>query len=278
MGAPSGPRRWAKRYVDAIDENTVTFGIGPAGTGKTYLAVAKAVAALQGEAGQPHHPHAPRRRGGRAAGSCPAPSTTRSTPTCGRSTTRCTTWSTPTRSRASSRPARSRWRPWHHARADPERRRSSSSTRRRTPSRADEDVPDRLGFGSRMVVTEDADPDRPPRWAAAASGRPRHPHRPRGRHFAGLTAFDVVRHRLVGDIVDHGRGREAAQGPRLMSIDVLNETDYALDEFELVTRAPLRPGADAGPRGPTSACGSSTRRRWRPSTSSGWTCPAPPTS
>jgi phosphate starvation-inducible PhoH-like protein len=36
-----------KRYVDAIDEHTVVFGIGPAGTGKTYLAVAKAVQALQ---------------------------------------------------------------------------------------------------------------------------------------------------------------------------------------------------------------------------------------
>ena len=36
-----------KRYVDAIDEHTITFGIGPAGTGKTYLAMAKAVAALQ---------------------------------------------------------------------------------------------------------------------------------------------------------------------------------------------------------------------------------------
>ncbi len=36
-----------KKYVDAIDENTITFGIGPAGTGKTYLAMAKAVAALQ---------------------------------------------------------------------------------------------------------------------------------------------------------------------------------------------------------------------------------------
>ena len=36
-----------KRYVDAIDDNTITFGIGPAGTGKTYLAVAKAVQALQ---------------------------------------------------------------------------------------------------------------------------------------------------------------------------------------------------------------------------------------
>ena len=36
-----------KRYVDAIDEHTITFGIGPAGTGKTYLAMAMAVAALQ---------------------------------------------------------------------------------------------------------------------------------------------------------------------------------------------------------------------------------------
>ena len=36
-----------KRYVDAIDKNTITFSVGPAGTGKTYLAVAKAVQALQ---------------------------------------------------------------------------------------------------------------------------------------------------------------------------------------------------------------------------------------
>lgn len=36
-----------KSYVDAIDKNTIVFGIGPAGTGKTYLAVAKAVQALQ---------------------------------------------------------------------------------------------------------------------------------------------------------------------------------------------------------------------------------------
>src|SRR5581483_6060818 len=36
-----------KRYVDAIDQHTIVFGIGPAGTGKTYLAMAKAVKALQ---------------------------------------------------------------------------------------------------------------------------------------------------------------------------------------------------------------------------------------
>jgi phosphate starvation-inducible PhoH-like protein len=46
-GTNIGPRtRNQKRYVDAIRENTVTFGIGPAGTGKTYLAMALAVHAL----------------------------------------------------------------------------------------------------------------------------------------------------------------------------------------------------------------------------------------
>src|SRR5690625_2344278 len=39
-----------KRYVEAIDANTIVFGIGPAGTGKTYLAMAKAVHALQSKA------------------------------------------------------------------------------------------------------------------------------------------------------------------------------------------------------------------------------------
>ncbi|MEO9327466.1 PhoH family protein [Gordonia aurantiaca] len=36
-----------KHYVDAIDNHTIVFGLGPAGTGKTYLAMAKAVQALQ---------------------------------------------------------------------------------------------------------------------------------------------------------------------------------------------------------------------------------------
>jgi phosphate starvation-inducible PhoH-like protein len=43
--APRTPNQ--KRYVDAIRNSTVTFGIGPAGTGKTFLAVAMAVAALE---------------------------------------------------------------------------------------------------------------------------------------------------------------------------------------------------------------------------------------
>ena len=38
-----------KAYVDAMNANTITLGIGPAGTGKTYLAVAEAVAAFRSE-------------------------------------------------------------------------------------------------------------------------------------------------------------------------------------------------------------------------------------
>jgi phosphate starvation-inducible PhoH-like protein len=46
-GKPIGPRSTGqKRYVDAIRENAITFGVGPAGTGKTYLAMALAVDAL----------------------------------------------------------------------------------------------------------------------------------------------------------------------------------------------------------------------------------------
>ena len=47
-GKPIKPKTLGqKRYVDAIKKNTITVGIGPAGTGKTYLAVAAAVAAFR---------------------------------------------------------------------------------------------------------------------------------------------------------------------------------------------------------------------------------------
>ncbi|GMA39314.1 hypothetical protein GCM10025883_13590 [Mobilicoccus caccae] len=101
-----------KRYVDAIDRHTIVFGIGPAGTGKTYLAMAKAVAALQAKEVNRIILTRPAVEAESGSGSCPAPSPTRSTPTCAPSTTRCTTWSTPTPSRASWPPARSRSRPW----------------------------------------------------------------------------------------------------------------------------------------------------------------------
>lgn len=47
-GAPIKPKtRGQVTYVEAIAKSTITFGVGPAGTGKTYLAVAQAVAALR---------------------------------------------------------------------------------------------------------------------------------------------------------------------------------------------------------------------------------------
>ena len=49
-GTPVKPKTLGqKKYIDAIQNNTITFGIGPAGTGKTYLAVAMAVRAFRDE-------------------------------------------------------------------------------------------------------------------------------------------------------------------------------------------------------------------------------------
>ena len=53
-------------YLHNIRTHDLTFGIGPAGTGKTYLAVACAVEALQSEKRAPHRAGAARGRGGRA--------------------------------------------------------------------------------------------------------------------------------------------------------------------------------------------------------------------
>ena len=73
-----------KKYVDAINKNTVVFGIGPAGTGKTYLAVCAGGQRVQGQAGGKDHPYPPCGGSGRKArlssrrsadegGSLPAP-------------------------------------------------------------------------------------------------------------------------------------------------------------------------------------------------------------
>ena len=56
-----------KKYMEAIRKNTIVMGVGPAGTGKTYLAVAAAVAAISGQAGVSYHPDPPGGRGGRKA-------------------------------------------------------------------------------------------------------------------------------------------------------------------------------------------------------------------
>ena len=89
-----------KHYVEAIDRHTVVFGIGPAGTGTTYLAMAKAVQALQAKQVKRIILTRPAVEAGERLGFLPGTLTTRSTPTCAPSTTPCTTWSTRSRSLA----------------------------------------------------------------------------------------------------------------------------------------------------------------------------------
>ena len=49
-GKPVAPKTLGqKKYVDAISNNMIVFGVGPAGTGKTYLAMAKAITAFKNE-------------------------------------------------------------------------------------------------------------------------------------------------------------------------------------------------------------------------------------
>ena len=80
-----------KRYVDAIREHTITFGIGPAGTGKTYLAMAMAVAALKRKEVGRIILTRPVVEAGRAWAFCPEPSPRRWIPTSARFTTLCST-------------------------------------------------------------------------------------------------------------------------------------------------------------------------------------------
>jgi phosphate starvation-inducible protein PhoH and related proteins len=60
-----------KRYLDAIRTHDITFGIGPAGTGKTYLAVATALKALRDGKRVAHRSDSPRSGSGGGAGFSP---------------------------------------------------------------------------------------------------------------------------------------------------------------------------------------------------------------
>src|SRR5262249_12954984 len=71
---PAGKRRVApktinqRRYLDAIEAHDIVFGIGPAGTRKTYLAMAQAGGVLVGQKGQAHIPGEAGCRGWRKTG------------------------------------------------------------------------------------------------------------------------------------------------------------------------------------------------------------------
>ena len=133
-GKPIKPKTLGqKRYVDAIKKNTITLGIGPAGTGKTYLAVAAAVAAFRDKQVNRIILTRPAVEAGERLASCPAICRARWTPICGPCTTPSSTcWGrrpiTNTWSGAASR-----WPPWPTCGAAPWTTPSSFWTRLRTP-------------------------------------------------------------------------------------------------------------------------------------------------
>jgi phosphate starvation-inducible PhoH-like protein len=204
-----------KRYVDAIDEHTIVFGIGPAGTGKTYLAMAKAVQALQAKRVNRIILTRPAVEAGERLGFLPGTLTEKIDPYL---------------------------RPLYdalHDMIDPESipRLIAAGTIEVAPlaymrgrslndafiilDEAQNTSPEqmkmfltRLGFGAKMVVTGDVTQVDLP--AGTQSGL----RIVRGIlegiedvHFAELTSSDVVRHRLVSEIVDAYSRWDAAQGP-----------------------------------------------------------------
>ncbi len=210
-----------KRYVEAIDEHTIVFGIGPAGTGKTYLAMAKAVQALQAKQVNRIILTRPAVEAGERLGFLPGTLYDKIDPYL---------------------------RPLYdalHDMLDPESipRLMAAGTievaplaymRGRTLNDAfiilDEAQNTsaeqmkmfltRLGFGSRIVVTGDVTQVDLP--SGTTSGLRVVRDILDGIddvHFATLTSSDVVRHRLVGRIVDayaqYDEEREAARGPQV---------------------------------------------------------------
>ena len=133
-GRPIKPKTIGqKEYVDSISQNTVTIGVGPAGTGKTYLAVAAAVAAFRERKINRIILTRPAVEAGSGLAFCPAICRARSIPTSARSTTRSLICSArrPIRSISSAATSRSRLSPICAAARSTTA--LSFSTRRRTP-------------------------------------------------------------------------------------------------------------------------------------------------
>ncbi|MFI7587134.1 PhoH family protein [Spongisporangium articulatum] len=203
-----------KRYVDAIDEHTVVFGIGPAGTGKTYLAMAKAVQALQAKQVNRIILTRPAVEAGERLGFLPGSLTEKIDPYL---------------------------RPLYdalHDMIDPESipRLMAAGTIEVAPlaymrgrtlndafiilDEAQNTTPEqmkmfltRLGFGSKVVVTGDVTQvDLPGGTQSGLRVVQNILEGIEDIHFSRLTSQDVVRHRLVGEIVDaYGRWDEEQQ-------------------------------------------------------------------
>ena len=192
-----------KEYVDAIDQHTIVFGIGPAGTGKTYLAMAKAVQALQRKEVERIILTRPAVEAGERLGFLPGTLTDKIDPYL---------------------------RPLYDAlneMMDPEivPKLLAAGTVEVAPlaymrgrtlnnafvvlDEAQNTTPEqmkmfltRLGFGSKMVVTGDVTQVDLPAGASGLQLVTRVLNEIDDIHFSRLTSADVVRHSLVGQIVD----------------------------------------------------------------------------
>src|SRR5690242_1467631 len=205
-----------KRYVDSIDENTIVFGIGPAGTGKTYLAMAKAVQALTAKQVSRIILTRPAVEAGERLGFLPGTLNEKIDPYL---------------------------RPLYdalHDMLDPESipRLMAAGTIEVAPlaymrgrtlndafiilDEAQNTTPEqmkmfltRLGFGAKIVVTGDVTQvDLPGGTRSGLRVVREILDGIDDVHFAHLTSSDVVRHRLVGDIVDAYDRWDAAQRPQ----------------------------------------------------------------
>lgn len=239
-----------KAYVDAIEENTIVFGIGPAGTGKTYLAMAKAVQALQRKEVQRIILTRPAVEAGERLGFLPGTLTDKIDPYL---------------------------RPLYDAlneMMDPEivPRLMATGTIEVAPlaymrgrtlndsfvvlDEAQNTTPEqmkmfltRLGFGTRMVVTGDITQIDLPQGTSGLRLASRVLGDIDDIHFATLTSDDVVRHSLVGKIVDaysvYDEQRTAAQVERAQAHEFANRAERR--------NTPKRPGPrDRAPKRGTS--------------------------
>jgi phosphate starvation-inducible PhoH-like protein len=170
-----------KRYVDAIDKHTIVFGIGPAGTGKTYLAMAKAVQALQAKEVNRIILTRPAVEAGERLGFLPGTLYEKIDPYLRPLYDALHDMIDPDSIPKLMAAGTIEIAPLAFMRGRTLNDASSSSTRRRTPRRADEDVP----HPARLRLQDRGD-------------RRRHPGRPARRQVSGL--------RVVQDILDGHRG------------------------------------------------------------------------